>query len=101
MHKHFNNLTSAEAERLAMLVEEAGEVIQAVGKILRHGYENWSPDDPAKITNRMLLSNEISDLMAVVAMMECDLDPTVGDDLGNAVAKRLRYSHHQLETFDT
>ena len=35
---NFNQLTPAETERLAILAEECGEVIQAVGKILRHGY---------------------------------------------------------------
>lgn len=34
----FNGLSPAEVERLALLAEECGEVIQTVGKILRHGY---------------------------------------------------------------
>jgi hypothetical protein len=29
---HFNGLTPAQAERLAMLAEEAAEVIQVIGK---------------------------------------------------------------------
>ena len=37
MDDHFNNLTPGEAERLAILAEECGEVIQIIGKILRHG----------------------------------------------------------------
>ncbi len=45
MQDHFNRLTPAEAERLAMLAEEAAEVIQIVGKILRHGYASYHPDD--------------------------------------------------------
>ncbi len=32
---HFNELTPAEAERLAYLAEECGEAIQIIGKILR------------------------------------------------------------------
>ena len=36
----FNKLSAAEAERLALLLEELGEAQQAIGKILRHGYEN-------------------------------------------------------------
>ena len=35
----FNQLDCAAAERLAVLAEEAGEVVQAVTKILRHGYD--------------------------------------------------------------
>ena len=34
MDKH-NNLTPAEEERLALLSEECGEVIQAIGKVLK------------------------------------------------------------------
>jgi hypothetical protein len=41
--QHFNGLTPAEAERLALLAEECGEVIQAIGKVLRHGYESRHP----------------------------------------------------------
>lgn len=35
MADHFNGLTPAEAERLALLLEELGEAQQAIGKILR------------------------------------------------------------------
>lgn len=35
--EHFNQLSPAEAERLALLSEELGEAQQAIGKILRHG----------------------------------------------------------------
>ena len=38
-----NGLNDAEAERLAILLEEFGEAQQAVGKILRHGYESYDP----------------------------------------------------------
>jgi hypothetical protein len=52
---HFNRLTPAEAERLALLLEELGEAQQIIGKILRHGYESYHPDDP-ETTNRTLLA---------------------------------------------
>lgn len=42
--KNFNGLSPAETERLALLSEEMGEVQQAIGKILRHGYESIHPD---------------------------------------------------------
>ncbi len=48
----FNGLTDAQAERLALLLEELGEAQQAIGKILRHGYESMSPFDETKTTNR-------------------------------------------------
>lgn len=60
--EHFNKLTPAEAERLALLAEEAAEVIQVVGKILRHGYESYHPADPCGPSNRQLLEKEMGDL---------------------------------------
>ncbi len=57
--KHFNQLTPAEAERLALLAEECAEVIQIVGKILRHGYESYHPADSLRTTNRELLGKEL------------------------------------------
>ena len=57
MSDHFNGLTPAEAERLAMLAEECGEVIQMVGKILRHGYDSYHPADP-NTTNKQLLGRD-------------------------------------------
>lgn len=100
--KHFNNLTPAEAERLAMLAEECGEVIQVVGKILRHGYESYHPNDlfnghpkPGAENNRDLLANEVCDLLAVVQMMDADFNVGGGLDPDAAIAKKMRFAHHQ------
>ena len=65
-----NKLTPAEIERLAYLSEECGEVIQVIGKILRHGYESYHPHDPNKITNRELLMSEIFDMLRGVGMLQ-------------------------------
>lgn len=90
---HYNGLSPAEAERLAMLAEEAGEVVQAVTKILRHGYEATHPDGGP--TNRETLKRELADLAAVQRMMRPDrCAPTMGD-IGAAAQRKLRYSHHQ------
>lgn len=92
--KHFNNLTPAQAERLAMLAEECGEVIQIVGKILRHGYDSEHP-----ITgkgNRQLLQKELCDVFAVAAQLHSDgVKGHSVDDLFSAWKKKLMYSHHQ------
>lgn len=56
----FNQLTAAEAERLAILAEECGEVVQVIGKILRHGYNSHHPDGSP--TNRSLLEKELGDI---------------------------------------
>lgn len=93
---HFNNLTPAEAERLAMLAEECGEVIQVIGKILRHGYESCHPVSGER--NRDRLQAEVTDVLAVLVLMTgTPSDITLGDikDERYAVWRKLRYSHHQ------
>lgn len=67
MSEHFNKLTPAEVERLALLSEECGEVIQAIGKILRHGYESCHPD--SSVTNRENLEREIGDVYAAITIL--------------------------------
>lgn len=63
------HLSAAELERLAMLAEEAGEVVQIVGKILRHGYESYNPDGDRETTNRTMLERELVDLMRRIRLM--------------------------------
>lgn len=58
--EHFNQLLPAEAERLAILLEELGEAQQAIGKILRHGYESRHPDGGE--INRETLERELGDV---------------------------------------
>ena len=100
MEDNFNGLTPAETERLAMLSEEAGEIVQMVGKIIRHGYESYHPDDPIKKQNRWLLQDEINDLVGVVYGMQAagDLSLMTMDSRhqDNSWQRKLKYSHHQL-----
>ena len=93
---HFNKLTPAQAERLAMLSEELGEVQQAIGKILLHGYESCAPN--SYDTNRYTLTREIGDVLVAVELL------VHADDISHEVMtlamekKRARvnlYSHHQ------
>jgi NTP pyrophosphatase (non-canonical NTP hydrolase) len=98
MTKHFNDLTPAEAERLALLAEECGEVIQVIGKILRHGYDSYNPHDPDAGNNRMLLEKEIGDLSATIDIMRWERD--VRDkgihDAADRKLKRIsQWLHHQ------
>ena len=37
---HVNNLSNEQLEALAILAEECGEVIQVIGKIIRHGLDS-------------------------------------------------------------
>lgn len=96
-----------------MLAEECAEVVQVVGKILRHGYQSYHPNDLTPVAaggetelvpkmgakdNRRLLSDELTDLEAVVEMMfeTGDLShPRTGSAISEAISKKLRYAHHQ------
>lgn len=92
---HFNGLTPAEAERLAMLIEECGEVIQAATKVLRHGWDSHHPDNP-HADNRNMLHVEIMDLQGVIGAMGSlgELPRVIGTPQG-AWTRKLRWTHHQ------
>lgn len=96
MTKHFNGLTAAEAERIALLLEEAGEVVQACGKILRHGYDSRHPDGGPD--NRESLEKELGDLMGAADLMvrASDLsDIEVTDHRRQKLVNCRQYMHHQ------
>ena len=109
---HFNELTPAQAERLAILMEECGEVVQIIGKILRHGFESVSPYGHSSETNRQALIRELFDVKAAAMLIDIDLPELAqGVEVGAEVAqaadmaiqkaftKKLAYSHHQGEDF--
>jgi NTP pyrophosphatase (non-canonical NTP hydrolase) len=96
--EHFNGLMPAEAERLAILAEECAEVIQAVAKILRHGYES---DNFGRLpeTNREALERELGDLGHAAKRMESagDINPRTIAARAASKPERIRpYLHHQL-----
>lgn len=97
MNGHFNNLTPAQAERIAMLAEEAGEIVQMCGKILRHGLDSYHPMDADKTPNRELLRRELMDLDAVKSMMTLGQDIRLPDVEGITAAlnRKRHYTHHQ------
>lgn len=97
MTEHFNKLTPAEDERLAMLAEECAGVIQIVSKIQRHGYDSWHPADPLKTTNRAMLRKEVTDIAAVTAAMltRDDFGMFTEANVKAAWRKKLLYAHHQ------
>jgi hypothetical protein len=92
-----NELTPAEAERLALMAEECGEAVHIIGKILRHGYESYNPDGGDE-TNRQLLTAELGDIYAGIKMLADagDLKMIEVLDAADDKAKRVRqYLHHQ------
>jgi nitrogen fixation/metabolism regulation signal transduction histidine kinase len=97
--EHFNELTPAEAERLAILAEECAEVIQVVGKILRHGYESHNPFDPQKVTNRGLLAQELGHLDHAAMRVVCHDDVSglvIAQSSRLKSEKIVQYLHHQF-----
>ena len=73
MSDHFNKLTNPEIERLACLLEECGEVLQVIGKIIRHGYEHSHPKYGDR-TNRENLALEIGDLEIAIERIKANND---------------------------
>lgn len=96
----YNELTPAEIERLAHLAEEAGEIVLAVGKILRHGYYSKHPDGGP--TNKEMLEKEIGDLMGVADLMvtAMDISPAAVDKARILKPERSKkFYHHQPKKF--
>lgn len=69
--EYFNELSPSELERLSLLLEELGEAQQAIGKILRHGYESTNPDLPLnkRMSNRFDLARELGHVQRAVRIM--------------------------------
>lgn len=97
--KFTNHLSDSEAERLAILSEECGEVIQAVSKILRHGYGSHNPRlPPGSMDNRDMLEKEIGDVRWIVSLMIAAKDIDDGEIKLCAAFKAdnaRAYLHHQ------
>ena len=94
----FNKLTSSEAERLTLLMEECGEVIQAIGKIFRHGYESYHPDHHCTYTNRKDLEKECGHVRhSIIRLCEAgDLEKkSIHDEAEKKSISVVKYLHHQ------
>jgi NTP pyrophosphatase (non-canonical NTP hydrolase) len=89
-NQHYNKLPPAAAERLAILAEELGECMQAVGKILRHGYAGHHPDHP-EVNNRDDLSREAADVIKAIAMLIA-----AGDLPSSTFRTNWRFHHKYL-----
>jgi len=73
--REFNTyLTKPQTERLAILMEECAEVQQVIGKILRHGYTSYNPNDITETPNYRLLEKELGHVFYAVALMQQNED---------------------------
>lgn len=100
MSENFNQLSPAQSELLACLAEECAEVIQVVGKILRHGYDSTHPVNETGPDNREMLECELGHVHAIEAMMIADasgynLSQTAIEGHANLKQSKVRhYLHH-------
>ncbi len=69
MSDNFNGLTNEQTELLSIMSEECGEVVQAVGKIMRHGLDSHNPNTGE--TNTEQLIDELGDVMLFIGIL-CD-----------------------------
>lgn len=96
--EHFNDLSPAEAERLALLAEECAETIQIVGKILRHGYDSTHPDNESGPCNREMLETELGHIAFAKKLM-VDANDVLACEISKSKRKKAKtapvYLHHQ------
>jgi len=96
----FNGLDAAQVERLYYLSEELSESIQAIQKVLRHGYESYDPTVDDGPTNRQHLEIELGQTaIAVCMLLEAgDLDEgAMTDATRDKLVNLERWMHHQSE----
>lgn len=85
-------MTPHQRELLIMLAEEAGELVQACTKALRHGLDNHHPDFPNR-TNTDNIRNELADLLAVYNLLSDEvvgIEPH-GEDVLQAIKQKMRW----------
>ena len=91
-------MNKRDQEILDMLAEEAAEVIQIIMKINRNGIESYHPDDPSR-SNRDLLKEELTDLMALIGETEKNIVGNINSvDVEKAWQKKIIWSHFQDNT---
>lgn len=90
-------LTEAEIERLGLLAEECAEVIQVIGKILRHGFDSSSPvkHPLGQDTNRVILQRELEDVELAKELM------LFAGDYNGLDWERSKYSHAKRQRLNT
>lgn len=94
--RHFNELTPAQAERLAWLMEELAEAQQMIGKILRHGFDSSHPHYE-NIPNRTNLEKELGHVEAAMSLLIERNDISMTNIVNFMAIKKntMKYLHHQ------
>lgn len=95
--RQFNQLTPKQVELLGGTSEECGEVVQVIGKILRHGLDSRKPTDINSETNRKNLTAELADIAAMTDLLIENgvIDATDWQALKDKKRARFeQYAHH-------
>lgn len=103
MTTHFNKLTPAQTERLALLSEGCGQVIQVIGKILRQGFDSTPPEGGR--TNRQRLEKELAAVDFAKSLLvenphggEPDLDrEAIGQAFAEKGMRCFQYLHYNAD----
>jgi len=102
MIKQLGKCTHEEKEILNILLEECSEVIQAISKIFRFGFDSRHPDYPL-LTNRVHLMEELGDLHCMMNLLyQKNVIPfeEVVRYSEMKLAKLKKYSNINLEVVD-
>jgi NTP pyrophosphatase (non-canonical NTP hydrolase) len=93
---HFNLLTASEGERLAIVAEECSEVIKAICKIERHGFESNFKNG---LINRETLEIEMAHVLWAFRMLinAGDVNRDAIDLHLEEKIKGYSYLHHNPE----
>ena len=95
---NYPSLSHAQIERLAFLSEECGEVVQAIGKILRHGYDSYNPTVMDGPCNKEALEDELGHIQTAIRMLEQSGDINARQITKSAIRKIgtvEKWLHHQ------
>lgn len=91
------NLSHAQTERLALIMEELAESIHMAAKCLRHGYDS-THRDYNYLRNQQLLEKELGDVQAAISLLiraEDVSDKEIQRHMEEKLKKVRRYLHYQ------
>ena len=85
--------SKAEVERLAVLAEELGEACQAVGKVLRFGWDSYHPRLVERGSNREMLETELGHVLSAIRLLSTSGDVEI--ELIESAAERKTWSRER------
>ena len=95
-NKSVNGLNPPQIELLALLAEECGETVQAVCKILRHGYK--SNFEGKEYDNKRILEKEIGHIFSATKLL-CNSKNIKDEKITTSKEDKLKlitkYLHHR------